>query len=160
MSAALCRDNAMGHDVLLADMGFKSGSPPGKCGLDSPRWSILSVFARFYAFTNGSLNETCQIVNSVLQGVDGPATRSAGQGDALKLLLNGIRVPWASSSQQPGMTGANDSKSRGKTMIGICAGMKWCRAAMLRPCRSASRLLHPRLRSVSTNRPSTNTGVA
>ena len=117
------------------------------------------VFRRLYAFANGHLNETCQIVIPALQGVDGPAILSAGQGRALLMLLKEGRVSRTSSSQ-PAMTGAKDVKSRGETMIEIEADMKRCKASMLQPCRHASRQGRFRVHPGAGGRPLSSADVA
>ena len=51
-------------------------------------------------------------------------------------------------------------KIGGETMIGIWAGMKLCRSALLQPCRVASQQGHPRILRGSADRLSTNGGLA
>ena len=117
------------------------------------------VFRRLHVFTNGHLNETCKSGNPALQGANGPATRSAGQG-ARDTADGSSVLPGASRSQLPRKTDAAVSKPRGETMIGIWADMRSCKSAMLQPCRSASREGHPRGQTGSASRPSAIAGVA
>ena len=136
-------------------------SVEGRC--TSTIWIVPnpSMMARrhLHAFTNGQLDETCQIVNPVLQGADGSATRSAGQG-ARDTADGSSVLSGASRSQPQGRTGTAVSKPRGETMIEIRAGMRSCRSAMLQPCLSASCKGHPRILPGSVRNPSTSAGVA
>ena len=62
------------------------------------------------------------------------------------------------SPSQPAMTGANDVKPRGETMIEIEADMKRCKVPMLQPFRRASRQGHFRVHPGVGGRPSTSAG--
>lgn len=133
---------------------------PWKQGLSAREVDLRSsVAGRVHVFANGHLDETCKIVNPVLQGADGSATRSAGQG-ARDVADGSLVLPGASRSQPPGKTGIALSKPRGETMIEIRAGMRSCRSAMLQPCRPASCKGHPRILLGLASNPTTSAGVA
>ena len=122
--------------------------------------SRAAVLDRVHAFTNGHLNETCPIVIPALQGVDGPGIQSAEQGGALLMLLKDGRVSRAARSLPPGMTCANNQKSRGEIMGEAGSDMKRCKASMLQPCRHANRQGRFRVHPVAVGRPLSSAGVA
>ena len=83
-----------------------------------------------------------------------------GQGRALLVLLKEGRVFRAARSLPPGITGANDQKSRGEIMGEAGTDMKRCKASMLQLFRQASRERHFRVHPGVGGRPSTSAGVA
>ena len=122
--------------------------------------SRFVVSKRMHVCPNGRLNETCQIVNPALQGVDGSAIQSAGQGRVPVMLHKEGRVSRAARSLPPGMTGANDQKSRGDIMGEAGSDMKRCKASMQQPCRHANRQGRFRVHPGAVGRPLSSAGVA